>query len=533
MAEGGGFLYTQAIQPVDAGKNFRDIAAFLQKKREEERARQDKLDAEQRQFDQQERMAGIQSENQLKLAERQSELRKEEKAADRADREAKELDQALKEANKSRKEAVSDARGHDVNALPDWAEDQFSSWVTKAVENLNALLDSDSGSFDDMEAERILSEIDKMYNDLSSAVPTQVTEGLETMSNLLDPSEREKYNDSLDPTQEIDVESLNGLIDTRQSITGTDVSRIINQMRADGEVIPEGNWSFDIDDFVFRNDETGEEIQVSDWKASLLQNPDLYTPQTKNRVVGTLEDYAADYLKPRLVGTGEDYNSDKAFNEARAFFNGSPTANTRAIRIAAADRFMSQGYEDEEIAAFINGDLDSLDPSRQAALSSIADRAAREMAESAKYAKDEVTGTRDVQAEKEAREKDQATEALAAASTEYDSSLALELGEGTIPIVVTEGNIGVEYNIYAVNINKDTKALTVQAYDEDGNRQVLTIPSNDPKWGAVNTWLVGSNAGVGIEEMLSDEWLKKVRDEGGTAPPIPSATATGGPPLPP
>lgn len=533
MAEGGGFLYTQAIKPVDAGKNFRDIAAFLQKKREEERARQDKLDAEQRQFAQQERMAGIQSENQIRLAERQSELRQKEKEADRADKDAKELDQALKEASKSRKEAVKEARGYDVSALPDWAEDQFDSWVGEAIQNLNALLDSDSGSFDDMEAERILSEIDKMYNDLSNAIPTQVTEGLDTMSNLLDPAERKKYNDSLDPTQEVDEESLRRVTDTRRSITGENVSPLINQMRADGDAVPEGNWSFDIDDFVFRNDETGEEIQVSDWKANLLRNTEIYTPQTKNRVVGTLEDYAAEYLKPRLVGTGEDYNSDKAFDEARAFFNGSPTANTRAIRIAAADRFMSQGYEDEEIAAFINGDLDSLDPSRQAALSSIADRAAREMAESAKYAKDEVTGTRDVQAEKEAREKDQATDTLVAASTEYDSSLALDLGEGTIPIVITEGNVDVDYNIYAVNINKDTKALTVQAYDEDGNRQVLNIPYEDPRWGAVNKGFVGSSAGVGIEEMLDDDWLKKVRDAGTTAPSIPSTPATGGAPLPP
>lgn len=532
MAEGGGFLYTQAIQPVDAGKNFRDIAAFLQKKREEERARQDKIDAEQRQFTQQERMAGIQSENQLRLAERQSELRKEEKAADRADKEAKELDQALKEANKSRKEAVKTAREYDVIALPDWAEDQFDSWVSEAVENLNALLDSDSGSFDDMEAERILSEIGKMYDDLSSAIPTQVTEGLDTMSNLLDPSERKKYNDSLDPTQEVDAESLSRVTDTRLSIIGNDVSPIINQMRADGEAIPEGNWSFDIDKFAFVNEE-GEEIPVSDWKASLLQNPDIYTPQTKNRVVGSLQDYAVEFLMPRLKETGEDYDSETAFEKARGFFNDSPTDNTRRIRIAAADRFMKQGFEDEEVAAFINGDWSSLDSTRQDTLNRIADRASREMAEGARYADEEVTGTRDVQAEKEAREKDKAVDVLIAASTEYDSSLALDFGEGTIPIVITEGNIDVDYNIYAVNINKDTKALTVQAYDEDGNRQVLNIPSDDPRWGAVNTGLVGSSAGVGIEEMLDDDWLKEVRDAGSAAPPIPSVPAPGGPPLPP
>lgn len=533
MAEGGGFLYTQAIQPVDAGKNFRDIAAFLQKKREEERARQDKIDAEQRQFTQQERMAGIQSENQLRLAERQSELRKEEKAADRADRNARELDQALKEANKSRKEAVKTAREYNVSPLPDWAEDQFKSWVDEAVEDLNALLDSDSGSFDDMEAERILSEIGKMYDDLSSAIPTQVTEGLDTMSNLLDPSERKKYNDSLDPTQEVDQESLDRVIDTRLSITGNDVSPIINQMRADGEVIPEGNWSFDIDKFAFVNEDGSEEIPVSDWKAGLLQNPDIYTPQTKNRVVGTLQDYAINYLKPSLVGTGEDYNSDTAFSTARGFFNGSPTDNTRGIRIAAADRFMKQGYEEDEIAAFINGDWSFLDSTREAALNKIADRASREMAEEARYADEEVTGTRDVQAEKEERERAQATETLAAASTEYDSSLALNLGEGTIPIVITEGNMDVEYDIYAVNINKDTRDLIVQAYDEDGTSQVLNIPYNDPRWGAVNTGLVGSSARVGIEEMLDDDWLKKVRDAETAAPPIPSAPAPGGPPLPP
>lgn len=531
MAEGGGFLYTQAIQPVDAGKNFRDIAAFLQKKKEEERARQDKLDAEKRQFAQQERMAGIQSQNQIELAERQSELRKEEKAADQARTDAKELNKAIEDARKSRKEAVKEAYGHDVSALPDWAEAPFNSWVEKEVQKLSDLLVSDS--FDEIEAQKILNEIETMYEDLSSAIPTEVTNGLETMSSLLDAAKLEEYNNSLDPTQEVDVESLNRVVETKLSITGDDVSTLINQMRADGEVVPEGNWSFDIEDFVFRNDETGDEMEVSEWSANLLRNKEIYTPQTKNRVVGTLEDYAVEYLKPRLVGQGEDYNEDAATEQARELFNNSPSEKTRGIRIAAADKYMKNGFEDEEIAAFINGNWDDLPPGRQAALNNVANQAAREMAKGAKYEKQEVTGTRDVQAEKEAREKEKATEALIAASTEYDTSLAVNFGVGTIPIVIEEGGVAVDYKIYAVNINKDSKDLSVRAYDVDGNPQRLDIPYGDPNWGAVNTGFVGFNSGIGIEQMLEDDWLEKVMDAGATAPPIPTTPPTAPAPPPP
>lgn len=213
----------------------------------------------------------------------------------------------LKAAKAQSDQYLKQSYNYDIAALPEFAREEFNGFLEEKREEISDLL-KESSEFSIGEAEKVISQISNMYNQIKGAIPESVTYQLNLQEALVDPAKRSLYNQQLGDfaNAEFDLQKI-----------GEDRSRIF--------VEPE----FKIVD---GQPKIGEQ-SLQDWTAGLSLKAPEFGPKTKPVSPSDIN-AVAQSISDAMKRTKMDWDKDDAETRTGSLFKGKVTEDQKRARYA-------------------------------------------------------------------------------------------------------------------------------------------------------------------------------------------------------
>lgn len=233
----------------------------------------------------------------------------------------------LKAAKAQSDQYLKQSYKYDIAALPEFAREEFNGFLEEKREEISDLL-NESSEFSIGEAEKVISQISNMYNQIKGAIPESVTYQLNLQEALVDPAKLSLYNQQLGDfaNAEFDLKKI-----------GEDRSRIF--------VEPE----FKIVD---GQPKIGEQ-SLQDWTADLsLKAPDF--GPTINQVSPSDISAVAQSISDDMRGTRMDWDKDDAETRTESLFKGKVTEDQKRARYALISA-LALDFDSDKAKSILDG----------------------------------------------------------------------------------------------------------------------------------------------------------------------------------
>jgi hypothetical protein len=213
----------------------------------------------------------------------------------------------LKAAKAQSDQYLKQSYKYDIAALPEFAREEFNGFLEEKRDEISDLL-NESSEFSIGEAEKVISQISNMYNQIKGAIPESVTYQLDLQEALVDPAKLSLYNQQLGDfaNAEFNLQKI-----------GEDRSRIF--------VKPE----FKIVD---GQPKIGEQ-SLQDWTADLSLIASDFGP-TINQVSPSDISAVAQSISDDMRSTKMDWDKNDAKIRTESLFKGKATEDQKRARYA-------------------------------------------------------------------------------------------------------------------------------------------------------------------------------------------------------
>lgn len=213
----------------------------------------------------------------------------------------------LKAAKAQSDQYLKQSYKYDIAALPEFAREEFNGFLEEKRNEISDLL-NESSEFSIGEAEKVISQISNMYNQIKGAIPESVTYQLDLHEALVDPTKLNLYNQKLGDFADasFDLEKI-----------GENRSKIFME--------PE----FKIED---GQPKIGEQ-SLQEWTAELSVKAPEFGP-TINQVSPSDINDVAQSISDDMKTTKMNWDKDDAVRRTESLFKGKVTENQKRARYA-------------------------------------------------------------------------------------------------------------------------------------------------------------------------------------------------------
>ena len=233
----------------------------------------------------------------------------------------------LKAAKAQSDQYLKQSYNYDIAALPEFAREGFNGFLEEKREEISGLLD-ESSEFSIGEAEKIISQIGNMYNQIKGAIPESVTYQLNLQEDLVDPAKLNLYNQQLGDfaNAEFDLSKI-----------GKDRKKIFVDPKftiVDGKPM------------------IGAQ-PLQEWTAGLSLKAPEFGPKTKPVSPSDIN-AVAQSISDDMRGTRMDWDKDDAETRTESLFKGKVTEDQKRARYALISA-LGLGFDDDDAKSILDG----------------------------------------------------------------------------------------------------------------------------------------------------------------------------------